>query len=39
MPLKADSAGTNAEQVARVEGSAVAVRGNDIDTDRISING
>lgn len=35
MPLHAESADALAGQVARIEGTAVAVRGNDIDTDRI----
>lgn len=35
MPLQADSADTHAGQIARIEGTGVAVRGNDIDTDRI----
>lgn len=35
MSLHADSAQTNAAQVTRVDGTGIAVRGNDIDTDRI----
>ena len=35
MSPHADNAQTNAAQVTRVHGTGIAVRGNDIDTDRI----
>ncbi len=35
MSPHSDSAQTNAPQITRVDGTAIAVRGNDIDTDRI----